>query len=425
MLRPIIFTFLVRIVSAVLNFLVIVVLSQELGTEGKGICAKYIAIIANALIFCDFLGGPPLVYLLARHRITNILVPTYLWSAVTSVVVMYFFMLAGQIDSNEFIYLSVLSFLNSCIAIHQNILAGKMQFFKLNVILLLQTVLLFFSLRYFISLTGPHTIDYIWALAIAWGLSALIGFLFIINLDNSGGKISLRKFLGSAFGFGFINISGHTLQYLNQRLSFFLMNNRLLGVFSNAVQIGESVWIISNSIASVQYGKISNTEKKDYAERISLVLLKINLVFCMLAAVIMALLPDSFFTWLFGDDFNGIHHVLLYLAPGLVLYSGYLILGHHFSGTGNFIKNLYCIITGLAFTALGLSVIYFVYDEFTMHHLAMVTSLSYLGNFICALLIFRRDADLSLSDFLPGASDLDFIRRELKRKGKEIPGQNS
>jgi O-antigen/teichoic acid export membrane protein len=423
MLRPILFTFFVRLVCAVLNFLVVVLLSNHLGPEGKGVCAKYITIIANALIFCDFLGGPALVYLVARFKISRILIPAYIWSALASVVVMFFFMLAGEATYYEFLFLSILSFLNSCIAIHQNILSARMQFAKLNSVMLLQTVLLFLSLQYFLHAFNfesfpPRTLYYVWALGLSFGLSALLGFFFVVTLKDEGEQASFAKLIGSAFRYGFINNTGHFFQFLNQRVSYYLLNNRLLGVFSNGVSVGESVWMISNSIATVQYGKISNMESKSYAESISLVLLKINLFFCLFGVLVLALLPDSLFTWLFGNEFSGIHTVLLYLSPGLLFYSGYLILGHHFSGTGKFAKNLYCILTGLVFTISGVGIIYISGVEFTMTHAAIITSLAYAGNFLCALFLFFKEAELSALRIIPTAADFKFIRMELKRKSK-------
>ncbi|MBC7862841.1 MAG: hypothetical protein IAF38_07690, partial [Bacteroidia bacterium] len=112
----------------------------------------------------------------------------------------------------------------------------------------------------------------------------------------------------------------------------------------------------------------------------------------------------------------GIHPVLLYLFPGLVFYSGYLILGHHFSGRGDFSKNLIPIFCGLVFTAVGLIYIYFSYPEFTMTHAAIVTCLSYFANFFTALFIFYKDASLGWRDFLPSGTDINFIKEELKRK---------
>ncbi|MBC7861826.1 MAG: hypothetical protein IAF38_02555, partial [Bacteroidia bacterium] len=278
MFRQIIVNFGVRIVAAVLSFLIIVLLSQALGAEGKGICTRYVVVISNALIFCDLLGGPPLVYLSSRYKITNMLFPSYLWSAATSCIVICVFIALKQIDQKEFVQLAGLSFLNSCIAINQNILSGRQHFGKLNVIIFFQSVLAFAGLKVLFVLSAATTENYLYSLYIAWAFSASLGLFFIFSIRDTAPKISFPEFFTQAIKYGFINAAGHIIQFFNQRLSYFFLNEKSLGIFSNAVSLGESVWMVSNSIATVQYGKVSNTTDKSKAEKISFVLLKINLL---------------------------------------------------------------------------------------------------------------------------------------------------
>ncbi len=422
MIRSITFTFFVRLIAAVLNFLVIVLLSRELGPEGKGFCTRYLTIISNALIFCDFIGGPPLVFLSARYSVGSILLPSYLWSAVTSVFTTYVFFLFDQFTSNELYILMILSFLNSCVAIHQNILSGKMKFSRLNTIILVQSVVLFFVLRYLFEITTsvfeltPSPIHYLLALGVSYGIAALVGFFFLLTLEKSGEIITFVKFFVQAFRYGFVNILGHLLQFINQRLSYFLLNPNSLGVYSNATSVGESLWLVSNSIATVQYGKISNTTQKEEAEKLSLFFLKLNFVLSCLAGLVLFFLQDSFFLWLFGNSFAGIHEILLYLVPGLIFYSGYLILGHHFSGRGEFYKNLICILAGLLFTATGVGLIFITNKGYTVYIAGAITSLAYMANFFVALFLFQRESVFTLKQFLINREDLVFLLRGFKKE---------
>ena len=415
MIRSVVFSFIVRFASAVLNFLVIVLLSNVLGSEGKGICSRYITIIANALIFCDFIGGPPLVFMAAKYRVSNILLPSYLWSALTSLITIYVFYLLGQFPENELPVMMILSFLNSCIAIHQNILSGKMKFLQLNIVILIQSLVLFLTLKYFFRISGevfelaPAPVHYLMALGVSYGAGSLIGFLFIVFLEKTGERVRLISFLSEAFRYGFVNILGHALQFINQRLSYFFLQPQSLGVFSNASSIGESLWLIPNSIATVQYGKVSNMPDKKAAEQVSLFFLKLNLLLCFFAVIIMLLLPDSFFIWLFGKEFSGISHLLLLLAPGLFFYGGYLILGHHFSGRGKFMLNLKSIAAGLTVTILGFAYLLIFKKSFTMEEAALLTTVSYSGNFIFAFAVFFRETGISPRALVFTKADLRFL----------------
>ena len=424
MIRPVLFSFFVRFMAALLNFTVIIMLSNELGTIGKGICSRYITIIANALIFCDFVGGPPLVYMTARYSVSSILTPSYLWSLITSAITISVFFLFGQIAKEELLLMILLSFLNSCIAIHQNILSGKMKFTQLNTVILIQALLVFICLKYFFSLSGgsmeltPSPMHYLISLGISYGVGTMLGFLLIMNLEKIGKQIGLFSFLREAFKYGFINISGHALQFINQRLSYFLLLPSPLGIFSNASSVGESLWLIPNSMATVQYGKISNVQIKRDAERITLNFFKANLYLSLFASTVLLLIPDKFFVWLFGVDFTGMNQVLFYLVPGLFLFSGYLILGHHFSGTGNFILNLQSIGIGLIITATGVGIILVSKITFNLQSAAILTTLSYTGNFVYSCRVFFKNSGLSYKELLLKKEDIHLFRKEIFNRAK-------
>jgi O-antigen/teichoic acid export membrane protein len=423
MIRPVLFSFLVRFSAAILNFLVVVILSNALGPIGKGICSKYITIIANALIFCDFIGGPPLVYLSAKYRVASVLIPSYVWSFLTSIFTILIFFLFDQFPTEELVIMIILSFLNSCIAIHQNILSGKLKFYQLNIVILLQSLTLFFSLKYLFSASEDYLelsaspIHYLIALGFSYGIAAMTGFLFIINLEKTGKPIRLINFLKEAFRYGFVNILGHGLQFINQRLSYYMLNVQTLGIFSNVSSIGESLWLIPNSLATVQYGKISNTQDEKEANAITLLFLKANLLLCVVAAIIMVFIPDDFFVWLFGPDFSGIGEALIILVPGLFLFSGYLIIGHHFSGRGKFILNLKSIAVGLVITITGFIVFSIAHVQFTAVNIALLTTLSYSGNFIYAFFVFYKSSKFNLMDVIIKKEEvISLVKGVLKKK---------
>jgi len=174
--------------------------------------------------------------------------------------------------------------------------------------------------------------------------------------------------------------------------------------------------MVSNSIITVQYGKVANEENEKKASAISLVLLKLNLFIVFCGALFVVFLPDNFFQWLFGPEFTGIHSVLVCLFPGLVFYSGYLVLGHHFSGRGEFVKNIYAISFGFVVTISSLIIVSLCCVHYSLIVASIITSISYFFNFFSALILFTKTTKFKLIDFLPSKSDLTFIKQEFKKK---------
>ncbi len=68
MLGKILNTFGTRLISAILNLLIAVVISRFLGPEGKGEQGLIIATIAYVLVFANLMGGGAIVYLTPRFH---------------------------------------------------------------------------------------------------------------------------------------------------------------------------------------------------------------------------------------------------------------------------------------------------------------------------------------------------------------------
>ncbi|RLD34114.1 MAG: hypothetical protein DRI83_08455, partial [Bacteroidetes bacterium] len=102
MINKILNTFGTRSLSAVINFLIAIAVSQYLGPEGKGEQGIIIATIAFVLVFSNLVGGATLVYLVPRYKFSLLLLPSYAWSAGISIIA--FGILWGfKIVENDFI----------------------------------------------------------------------------------------------------------------------------------------------------------------------------------------------------------------------------------------------------------------------------------------------------------------------------------
>ena len=95
MINKIFSTFSIKLVSAIFNLLIAVVVSRYLGTSGKGEQSLVLTTISFILIFENIAGGAVLVYLASRFKIRILISLSYLWSFVVGIV-FYFILL--QLD---------------------------------------------------------------------------------------------------------------------------------------------------------------------------------------------------------------------------------------------------------------------------------------------------------------------------------------
>jgi len=148
----------------------------------------------------------------------------------------------------------------------------------------------------------------------------------------------------------------HIFQLLSFRLSYFLLDanagGKSVGVYSNGLSIVESIWMITSSISLYQYARISNSNDKAYAMKLTEKLTKLGLSLAFIALLIAVFIPASFFVWMFGKEFQEVNKIIRLMAPGIFNFNYALILGHYFSGLGKYYVNAVASFVGFLITGV-------------------------------------------------------------------------
>lgn len=413
-------TFGTKILVALLNLTIAIVISQVLGDSGKGVQSLVLTNISFILIFSEIVCGASLVYLTSRHEFSKLLAPSLLWAllmgAVMGLVISLF---TPGLDRVLAIHTALLSFVSSFANIHFRILIGKEEVKKANVNTLLQPFMLLVTLLVYYLLLGKRDIyGYIIALYVAYLSSSVLGAFQLREEYKSLRWYPFGEYkeaLKDLFKYGFLNQTGHFVQFFNLRLSYYLLNAYVdtghVGVYSNAVSLAESIWIISNSIALVQYARISNSADKAYNQTLTLNLGKICFMISLLAVVVLALLPSSLYQFVFGPEFGEMAHIIRILAPGVLFYSIFLILGHYYSGSGRYFMNTLAALCGLAATLIGG---FLLVPRYATTGAAITASVAYALNAVFLLVCFLRESRFSPKDFLLTPSELKEYIAEIK-----------
>ena len=79
MIRKISFTFVSKLTNAVLGFTNTIILSQNIGTEGKGVVTMFMSNLRLCLLLCHLIGGNAMVYLSARYNSLKLIMHCYVW----------------------------------------------------------------------------------------------------------------------------------------------------------------------------------------------------------------------------------------------------------------------------------------------------------------------------------------------------------
>lgn len=412
MLKKIFSTMGTRLIVAIANFVTILLLSQFLFASGKGEASLILASVAIILVFSNIVGGATLVYLVPRQNFTQLISASYLWSLMVSITAYFIMDFAAHFMNINSLYvehIAILSFLNSILSINLTCLIGKEKIGENNIISILQQLSGVAFIGATIITTQSLEIEhYIQSLYLAYTLASILSLWRIIPYFERWSG-SFLKTIKECFRVGIVNQAAHLLTIINFRISYYVLNNSIdsaaVGIYSNAISLIESTWIITRSVAMVQYSKIANTDDAFDNQQLTNKLSKLSIVLSIALLIPMSLLPASFYEWIFGKEFGEINTLILIMAPSIILYNYYLIMGHYFSGIGNYMVSVYAAGAGVILT---ICTIYPFIQKFGIHGASYSANLAMLSASLVVLIWFKKEAKIGFSDLWIRKEDLKF-----------------
>jgi O-antigen/teichoic acid export membrane protein len=396
MVRKILGNFGVRLLTAIFNLLIAVIVSQYIGAVGKGEQSIVLTMIALISIFDNMVGGASIVYLTNKLKLKELFVASYLWTFFIGSLTFLLLHFVELVPSKFVFSVVLLSTISSVISIHSSVLLGKEKLSHFNLLSFLIPVMTFLALLIQFVLDWNRSVEaYVYALYVAYGFTFVLSIYFIRSVFKTKDHLEWQNTwysFKSLFFFGFQNQLAHIFQLLSFRISYFFLEkdcgSSQVGIYSNAVSVIESIWMISTSISLWQYATISNSTDVQYTKKITEQLTKYGLLIAFLGLLVLLFIPNSFFSWLFGKEFTDLNQLFWRLAPGIWVFNYALIIGHYFSGHGKYYVNAIASGIGLLLTCIAASI--FI-PWLNIHGAAITASISYFGTSLVVIYYFRKE----------------------------------
>lgn len=416
MFKNILSTALARVVNAILTLVILLINTNNFGREGLGTIGLVVLGIAIILLFNNYIGGAALVYLVPRQDIFKIMVPSYLWAIITSIIGAYMLSFFHLIPSEFTYHVFLLSLIHSMMTVNYNILVGKEKIKIYNIVSVIQLMATVASLAYFIyyqEIIG--IIAYIYALFIGYFLGFILGLISIWSYISFTNLKGVNETIRQIIKYGKFTQSANIIQLLNYRLSYYIIEfftgRAALGVYNVGVQLSEGVWMVGKSVAMVQYARISNTKDELYAKKITIQLIKFTFTLTFPILGVLIVLPESFYGAVLGEEFMSVRIILILLAAGILATAISMMFSHYFTGVGKPKYNMIGSSIGFIFTLiLGFSFI----PKYGIMAAALTASVSYLANMIYLMVIFMKLTGVKFSDFKLKKEDARFIWNEIR-----------
>lgn len=366
-------------------------IARHSGPAVKGEVTLLVTILSFIIFFSNILGGQALIYLIPRNKIDVLIVPAYFWSLLISIAGYVFLSFSGITHEQNSFLIALLGFLSAIVSIHQTILLAKKEISKSNLLtifpLIFQVsgVVLCF---WFFDIQNSSA--YIYSSVAAFSVTIVISLFFTQKyLKGIGMRIGNFEELKQSFRFGLSFQLTEVLQLLNLRWYFFPLGLQqgwqYLGIFSIGISIFEAVWIIPRSIATVHYVSISNTGEIRKEKERTWQLMKQSFALCFAALLVIFLLPNSFYTTVFGSGFAHVKHAVRFLYPGILIYSVWLVVSSFYFGIGKYKPLIVSSLAG-AITLIILS--FFLIPKYVMSGAGLAASISMAISTLLLLTLF-------------------------------------
>ncbi len=420
---PVAQSVLLRLLTALLNLLLLGYSARMLGAGVRGEISLLIATLGIALNIAGMGGGSQLVYLLPRYPQVGIYRRALLWTTATIAgVTVVALMVQPNLPLHPALWpILLLAFLWGNLNRWMLVARGAILIdHRLNVGNSLLQLVLLAGLLYGGAPTNLMTFG--WVLLVSWALIALWSGLLLLPTWRSGPTYSTE--IGAAnrgnqpnqtsdavplgwgqqLRLGFYAQGTDLILLLGNRLAYYLLaatlGSSILGRYALAQALAEAFWGMSRSINVWLAGRISRSTEQDPATS--------TMRWCRYAVwnsgigcALLIAVPDELWVRLLGDGFRGLSGLLPWLAPGMIALAYQGTLMQYYAGTGQFRRNASTAGTALLSVALSAPLLlYFMGDT----GVALAQSLSLILSAAFITRRFQRDTRLSLGQMLTGQS---------------------
>ena len=358
-------TYISQIGGVFISVLSTIFLSRILGAEGRGEFSVYNNSVTFFNLFIGLSLPSTIIYSVANKRVdeNKLLSTLLLYTLVSTVFVIlvlqtfFYFNIQSMIfakDKETMVWkgIFVLHFLS--VTFNNLLIAflnAKRKFMLSSAIGIVNVLipLLGYLLIYFHLLPMHSEDNYLYAvLFVVSSFVFTTAVLFVFVGRSYTGMFSLQILSKSdiffVLKFSMIAWMCNFFTSLTYRMDIWFIDHyhgkAATGIYSLAVNLSQFFWVLPNAIGSVLYSYIAKDGLENNLQNIQR-LTKYTFYFNVVAGLMSVLLLNTLIPLFYGEAFRGSYVLLMFLLPGVIIFSMPIILASLFAGTGNIMVNLY------------------------------------------------------------------------------------
>lgn len=402
------------------------VIARMLGTNGKGV----VDVANNFLTFATLILGLGIasanVFFLGRKKesLNEVFGNNILLSLLSLVLLVPFYFLNahyhfpflhGVTNFQILVVLIAVPIVNFKAAMI-NVLLGLQDFIeynRLNIIDKVSSLLLLISFLFWHKTpTAVLMSTFIGAILVtAWEMYIIFGRLRVRPHFDLG-------LMRGMLGYGLKAQVGNIIQRLNYRLDVFIVTSFLpigqVGIYGLAVNLGETLWGVTRSVSTVILPIASAAGDKKEMFTFTNQVTRISFALITLFSLTLALISKPLIILVFGPGFVASSVALLWLLPGVAIFSVSNILANYLAGVGLVEKNIYSSIVSAIITIV---LDFWLIPRIGINGASIATSLSYITFTSMTLFFYSRYTGSSWPEvLLIKGKDIALIKVAVQKK---------
>lgn len=312
--------------------------------------------------------------------------------------------------------------LGSLLAGHyRNVLIGLQEIPRVNLINLHGQIVTLSAILIFIGAAWVQG-QQLTAEALVWvqvGGAVGIVFLFLWSLRPwLTGSIRQESGLSEVIRYSLPSYLANMAQFLNYRLDIFFVGYFVgvkgVGLYSLAVGIAQLLWLVSGATSQVLLPDVASSEDRVSAQQRTARVSRLSLWLSIVLAGGLVLGGEMLLPLVFGAAFRESVPALMWLLPGVTIFSVANVIGSYLAGIGKPHLNLAVALVGLVVTV---ALDFMLIPWLGIIGAAIASSMSYLATTLAIVAIFVRETKIPAGRaLLITRDDLSLIAAMIRRK---------
>jgi O-antigen/teichoic acid export membrane protein len=237
-------------------------------------------------------------------------------------------------------------------------------------------------------------------------ISMMLNVALLRALRPAFSSAGTRNPLKPVFTFALPCYLGNLVQFLNYRLDLFILGvlagYASVGRYTLAVSLGQLIWLLSSSAASVLLPKIAAAEGSADSVKNTNRLNRLIFTASLISALVLGAVAGFAIPLLYGDAFRPSFPALLLILPGIVAFSTVNILAAYIAGIGRPGLNLMVALIALVVT-VGLDL--YLIPKLDILGASLASTASYSVSAVFTIFLYMKNTGSRLRQFLVPSSE--------------------